>query len=500
MTVPLLMVATMMAMDSPLCEHPGASLVFVSEHAVAVEFRSMAAEGAFRECETLLDTAADSNDPHVRQLVAEGRDLLNRMRREYSLDAREILDKVRESIPDLTPADIERWRVAGELQYRLIDGEVKYFKREPSNLFRFCPEAIERRDKHRDQNAKPQEKSESKWTLQGHLEQIVQAADGAGSPIVFPVKHHMRYAITVRPDQVGGRSGSRIRAWLPFPQVYRQQQHVRLVSASPEAYRMAPVAPDPFDGSVTAHRTVYFEHDVRNLKQPVHFAIEFEFLTHAYYPDLDDTRAKALRADHMREHLCERPPHIRFSKELRERVERVIGEETNPLAKARLIFDDVATGIRYCAEEEYSTLPGFAEKAMRTGRGDCGVQTMLFITMCRAAGIPARWQSGFQTHPGSWNLHDWAEFYVEPWGWLPADVSYGYTTSEDPRIRNFYFGHQDAYRLIVNMDYGFPLYPTKHSLRSEPADFQRGEVEIDGRNLYFHEWDWDLDLRTELPQ
>jgi nicotinamidase-related amidase len=45
--------------------------------------------------------------------------------------------------------------------------------------------------------------------------------------------------------------------------------------------------------------------------------------------------------------------------------------------------------------------------------------------LCRAAGVPARWQSGWQTKPGDWNMHDWSEFYVEPWGWLPADASYG---------------------------------------------------------------------------
>jgi hypothetical protein len=94
-------------------------------------------------------------------------------------------------------------------------------------------------------------------------------------------------------------------------------------------------------------------------------------------------------------------------------------------------------------------------------------------------------------------MHDWAEFYVEPWEWLPADPSYGLRTSDDPKVRHFYFGHQDAYRLIVNLDYGMPLVPPKHSLRSEPADFQRGEVEIDGKNLYFDEWDWEMKFEWE---
>ena len=55
----------------------------------------------------------------------------------------------------------------------------------------------------------------------------------------------------------------------------------------------------------------------------------------------------------------------------------------------------------------------------------------------------------------------------------------------------------DPYRLIVNLDYGRPLQPPKISFRSEPNDFQRGEVEIDGHNLYFGEWDWKFEVQTD---
>ena len=54
----------------------------------------------------------------------------------------------------------------------------------------------------------------------------------------------------------------------------------------------------------------------------------------------------------------------------------------------------------------------------------------------------------------------------------------------------------DPYRLIVNLDYGQPLEPPKTSFRSEPTDFQRGEIEIDGHNLYFDEWDYKFEVKT----
>ena len=88
----------------------------------------------------------------------------------------------------------------------------------------------------------------------------------------------------------------------------------------------------------------------------------------------------------------------------------------------------------------------------------------------------------------------YGEFYVEPWGWLPADPTYGFERSDDPAVRDFHLGHLPAYRMIVNLDYGSELHPPKHSLRSEPLDFQRGEVEIDGKNLYYPHWDCDMQI------
>ena len=81
-----------------------------------------------------------------------------------------------------------------------------------------------------------------------------------------------------------------------------------------------------------------------------------------------------------------------------------------------------------------------------------------------------------------------------------TDPSYGLQKSDDPKVRDFYIGHQDSYRLIVNLDYGRALTPPKQSFRSEPADFQRGEVELDGRNLYFDEWDYDFDVTWLTPE
>ena len=97
-------------------------------------------------------------------------------------------------------------------------------------------------------------------------------------------------------------------------------------------------------------------------------------------------------------------------------------------------------------------------------------------------------------HPGEKNLHDWCETYFEGYGWVPVDQSFGLIDSDDPRIKYFYLGGIDQYRFTVNDDYSQPFYPEKEFPRSETVDFQRGEVEWSGGNLYFDDWSYKMKI------
>ncbi len=52
----------------------------------------------------------------------------------------------------------------------------------------------------------------------------------------------------------------------------------------------------------------------------------------------------------------------------------------------------------------------------------------------------------------------------------------------------------DSYRLIINDGVVGQLHPAKEFMRSEPYDFQRGEVEWRGGNLYFDKWDYKMNI------
>lgn len=478
-------VATLLTVSFPAVavEPSGASLAFTSRDAMVLQALGLVDAGQFAEAENLL--AANTNDvlAAARSARVETTEIIRRLRIEYSLDADGLLQKVKKVIPDATAREVERWAKESRARYRMIDGRKLYFRREPQNIFLFSQAAAKRRAQAGNAPAAPT------WKLTDHLQAVVEEADRTGKVEVQPVRHRITHTLTLRSNAPGVKAGSLVRAWLPFAQEYRQQRDVKLVSASPEPKLIAPSAVDGDPVGGGAQRTVYFEQRVSDPTQPVEFRLVFEYVSSAYHPQLEESKAQPLPADWNGAFLGERLPHIVFTPEIRKQAARIIGKETNTLAQARKIFRWVSAHVPWNAEDEYCLIPSLAIKGFTARRGDCGVQNTVFITLCRSVGIPARWQSGFETKPGQWGMHDWAEIYLAPWGWLPADASYGVQNSPDLRIADFYCGHQDSYRLIVNLDWGRDLMPPKTSLRSEPADFQRGEVEVDGRNLYFDQWD-----------
>jgi len=104
---------------------------------------------------------------------------------------------------------------------------------------------------------------------------------------------------------------------------------------------------------------------------------------------------------------------------------------------------------------------------LETGIGDCGLQSQYFAALCRSIGIPARVPIGYQMILKPAGVHVWAEYYMEGYGWIPADVtvaegadwSYNATEQERERYRDFFSRNLDPYRYIIQKDVDVPLSP-----------------------------------------
>lgn len=414
-------------------------------------------------------------------------ELQKRVRHDYRLSEAEVEARLRAELPDLSADELRRWSDSGALEWRTIGGERRYFNRAVVNLWRLCPEARDRRAAH--SGARPAGDTGVaglEFDLLDHMRRALDAAKATGPGYVMPIRIRLDYTLTVRPGAVP--EGETLRCWLPLPRVGGQHLDLAILATDPADAAAAP--------EEAPQRTLYLERPASPAGSPTVFSASYEFTSRDYVPLVDPERVRPTDAstELYREYTAERPPHLVLSPEIRGLASSIVGSEANPYRKARLIFAWFDRNVAYTATPEYSTIPNLSEYCLRERRGDCGVQAMLFIALCRAVGVPARWQSGLTLLPGKMNLHDWALFHVEPYGWLPADPSRGFRDTDDEELRWFYLGGIDAFRAVVNDDYGRSLHPPKRFARSEPADFQRGEVEWSGGNLYFGDWDYEFGI------
>lgn len=183
--------------------------------------------------------------------------------------------------------------------------------------------------------------------------------------------------------------------------------------------------------------------------------------------------------------LSEKYPHYVFSPFIKDLSAMIVGEETDKTLIAKKIFDFITHKYKYAYVRDYAAIDSLPEYFALRGRGDCGLQASLFITLCRYNGIPARWQSGIVTDGESGGAHDWAAAYFKGVGFRPVDPSFGgggvRRGSEDDC--EFYFGNIDPYRLIFNVDIQEEFIPAKKHYRYDPYDNQYGEVETENSML-----------------
>jgi len=411
-------------------------------------------------------------------------DMAHRVRYDYSLTREELYHRLSDSLRDLTPAEFDRWIAEGRFDSMKIDGADRYVGASVSNLFFRHPELRSRRLHGKD------EKPEQQGRLRVARE-IKDAARQAGSPYVLP--HHFRCTMTVTADGDAAPPGATISAWLPIPRRYPFQNGFTLASSSSPILDTEP--------ETSPIRSVYLTQPVA-ANQSTQFQITYDYTNSGVWFALDPAKVQPadLSDPELKEFTLE-APHVVFTEKIKRLASEVAGGTTNPMLKAKALYDWIGANIQYSYAREYSTLTNLSDYCLTHRYGDCGQEAMLFITLCRSQGIPARWQTGWNIFPGAKDIHDWTEIYLAPYGWLPVDpwagifatqYSDSLTPAERVELRDFYFGGLDYYRMAANSDHSQALTPPKKSARSDDVDFQRGELESGGRNIYFDKYHYDL--------
>ena len=430
------------------------------------------------------------------------RDLQYRISVDFSKTRSEVTDYIRQYIPDVTEEQIDAWTESGKLESMEIDSRTMYFRNAAPNLFRIDPECKAKKDAV--EGNPPYVPDKDDLVDMKNLPEILLSGQGLSAP----KKMRIKYTLTVDADAVP--EGEIIRCWLPYPRTdVERQKDVKFISAGARVDDLNTFSTSDkfselihFSDPSCKHSTLYMEmHTIKG--KPTVFTEEFEYTSYGeYFADLENlVKPYDKDSELYKEFTREREKHIVFTPEIKRIADSLTNGITNPYLQARAIFSWISDNFPWASAREYSTMENIPMYVLQNGHGDCGMKTLLLLTMCRYKGIPGHFQSGFMMHPGAWNLHDWGELYFEGVGWVPVDQSFGipgYAEGEYlqkyPGSKYFFLGGIDSWRMVVNQDYGMDLDPRKTYPRSETVDFQRGEVEWRGGNLYFPEWDYEMEI------
>ena len=422
--------------------------------------------GAVRAIDARLE---DPDLPRMlRARLTVEKERLRRLPTQYRDDRAAALARLRQKLPELTEADFDRWEDLGYMDSIRVDGEKRYFVRNAPALLK--------RPEIRALTGEPLSPA-NPW-----LDGMIARIKGEGA---LSLRITLDASLSLAPEAfVPGT----YRAWMPFPAASAQQHDIVLLSGDPDFV-------SPADAPA---RTVYWE---RKLDRWEDFAFRFAYTGTIRYADPLHAPAPAeplypAALPVCPEDLEEQPPFLRLTPYLKDLAARVAEGRAEPAEKAWACYEFVTTKVKYAFVRDYFQIDDLGEFCAVNGKGDCGLQALLFILLCRANGIPARWQSGASIDEDSVGSHDWAQFWLPGWGWLFADPSYGGSAwrSGAAERHAFYFGNLDPARLAANRVFQAELEPAGEALRVDPYDNQSGELERVGAALPFTGRDLDGDF------
>lgn len=421
-------------------------------------------EGAIRAIDLHL-----ANDPPamLRDRLTVERERLRRLPTQYPWNRAEALEKLRALAPEVTDEQLCRMEDAGLVDFIYLKGEKRYFVRFHRSLCKLVPELTRG-------EGKPNGRSP-------YLDPMIAEMKRKGF-----LRRRLTLDVSLSLAANAFTPGEYL-AHLPYPAVCAQQSDVRLLEGDPDGIA-------PADAPA---RTAWWR---RKLDAWQDFRLRYSYVScvryadplhapapeHPLYPDVPAPSP---------EDLSETLPYLRFTPYLRALAAELAGNETDNARKAWKFYEFVTTKVKYSFMRDYFQIDDLGEYCAVNLKGDCGLQALLFIELCRIAGIPARWQSGMSVSPDYVGSHDWAQFYLEGWGWLLCDPSFGGSAWRGGAGERhaFYFGNLDPMRMVANCRFQASLTPEKSALRVDPYDNQSGELERAGAEVPFTGRDLDGD-------
>ena len=387
---------------------------------------------------------------------------------DYPLTRADVIKGMQTRYPAADESALDMFIASGNVDYILKNGEMRFQYQAISNIFKTHTHDLER------MYNPTYEETSAAATVPENIRIMQEKGSRA-------FRYEVEYWMKLEPH--AEKPGETLKIWFPYPVACESQSgdEIKLISSS-----------HPVTVTGDVHRTAYMEIPC---EAGATYSVRYSFVNRAKYTKVDLNRdsypsvGDGLTADELTYYTGEQYPHIRFTPFIRMLAQEIAGNETDPLRLARRVYDYIYEHVRYSYVRDYLLIENIPEFVLMNGYGDCGTMALAFITLCRALGIPAKWQSGSACSPDSIGSHDWAMFYIAPYGWLYCDPSYGEgaARSGNEVRRDHYFANLDPFRLVASNQFQQPLTPDKVFCRMDPYDNQCGEAEYDHTNIFFED-------------
>ena len=348
----------------------------------------------------------------------------------------------------------------------------------------------------------------------GVLAPIIAQNAGAAEPAPAATPRR-RFTLTLKHDLIApaGSAGT-TRLWVPIPEDTSFQQVRQLTFTG--NYRQAFIT---FDNAYGA-QTLFAEWPDAQNKPTLTTVLEIETLD--WEPEknglLKDYRPPA-QVQYPKDILpyLDATDHIHTDGIVKQTADKIVGGETNPLKKARLIYEWVSANMTRddsvvgCGVGDVKTI---LESGKLTGK--CTDINSVFVALARASGIPAREMFGIRLGKSlklgqytakalgsadatglatvSGAQHCRAMFYLAGFGWVPCDPAdvtkmrlAEKKTHADPSVQavnSYLFGNWVMNWVGFNFGRDFDLFPTPEQTPINNFGYPYAEVDGDPLNYY----------------
>lgn len=299
-----------------------------------------------------------------------------------------------------------------------------------------------------------------------------------------PRVYNVHYTVEIKPDHDKPNREKDSRVWLPVPVEWASQKYVNIISIDPVPHAQHH---DPEHGNAILFWDFSGEPESKT------YTINLEFRLEGYeiHSDIDPEKVRNYdRSDNAYRFYTRSSRTISITPAIETLSREAISTETNPYLMVKHIYAFVKERMRFRFHDHdrgrgTESLLRYVTTDPKSGNdyyvGSDNQYAILFVAMCRAAGIPARTVQGTFGYNASvkkkdlklvgdilisptgtggarhwiceetWNKPvlrpmTWAEFYIQDYGWIPVDFFHD-------------FGHMDNWRIIFSKGTDIALGP-----------------------------------------